>query len=93
MKPMRLFLVVALMSILAGAATAEPSGLSGAIDRQRQDLTTQQGEMRRETERQSLRLQQQQERNLQYQLLNRQAPPPPSVRPPCTQVGGTLVCR
>jgi hypothetical protein len=68
---MRLTIAAVLVAILAGRATAEPSGLMGAIERQRQDLATQQGEMRREMERQGGNLQQQQDRNLQFQLLQR----------------------
>jgi hypothetical protein len=90
---MRLILAVLLATALADSASAEPGGLTGAIDRQRQDLATQQGEARREMERQQGNLQQQQERNLQYQLLLRQQPPSPPSPRPCAQVSGTFVCQ
>jgi hypothetical protein len=86
--------VVAVTLLLAGPAPAEPGGLTGAIERQRQDATTRQGEMRQETERQGGNLQQQQERNLQFQLLQRQQPiTPPPVPPNCLQVRGTFACQ
>jgi hypothetical protein len=81
-----------LVMILAEVATAQ-GGLTGAMDRQRQDVTTQQGEVRREMERQGGNLQQQQERSLQFQLLQRQQPVPPPVPPNCSQVGGKLACQ
>ena len=90
MEPMRLTLAAVLVTMLAGPATAQPGGLTGAIERQRQDLTTQQGEFRREIEQQGRSVQQQQERNLQFQLLQRQQPVPPLVPPNCSRVGGTL---
>jgi hypothetical protein len=83
-----------LLMILAGAAVAQPGGLTGAIERQRQDATTRQGESRRETERQGESLQQQQERSLQFQLLQRQQQPAaPPVPPNCSRVGSTLACQ
>jgi len=93
MEPMRLTVAVVLVTILAGPATAEPGGLTGAIERQRQDLTTQQGEVRREIEQQGRSVQQQQERNLQFQLLQRQQPVSPPAPPRCPQVTGTLLCQ
>lgn len=90
---MRLAFAALCVTLLTALATAEPSGLSGAIERQRQDLATQQGEMRREMERQRGSLQQQQERNLQFQLLQRQQPVPPPAPPNCAQVAGALVCQ
>jgi hypothetical protein len=82
------------MGALAGPAVAEPGGLSGAIERKRQDLDTLRGETRREIERQSGRLQQQQDQNLQFQLQLRQQPPiTPPLRPGCAQVGGKLFCQ
>ena len=89
---MRLMVAAALVMILAEVATAQ-GGLTGAIERQRQDVTTQQGEVRREMERQEGSQQQQQERSLQFQLLQRQQPVPPPVPPNCSQVGGTLACQ
>ena len=89
---MRLTVAAVLVMIFAEAATAQ-GGLTGAIERQRQDVTTQQGEVRREMERQGGSLQQQQERSLQFQLLQRQQPVPPPVPPNCSQVGGTLACQ
>jgi hypothetical protein len=86
--------VVGVTLLLAGPAPAEPGGLTGAIERQRQDATTQQNEMRRETERQGGNLQQQQDRNLQFQLLQRQQQPiTPPVPPSCLQVRGTFACQ
>ena len=85
-------LAVMVMTLLAGPATAQQGGLSGAIERQRQDMRTQQGEIRRETERQGGNLQQQQDRNLQFQLLQRQQSTPPPVAPNCLQVRGTFGC-
>ena len=79
--------------IFAAVVTAQSGGLTGAIERQRQDVTTQQGEVRREMERQGGSLQQQQERSLQFQLLQRQQPVPPPVPPNCSRVGGTLSCQ
>lgn len=90
---MRLILAAVLVTIFAGLATAEPSGLTGAIERQRQDLATQRSEAQREVERQGGSLQQQQERNLQFQLLQRQQPVPPPVPARCAQVAGALVCQ
>jgi hypothetical protein len=90
---MRLTVAAALVMIFAEVATAEPGGLTGAIERQRQDVTTQQGEVRREMERQGGSLQQQQERSLQFQLLQRQQPVPPPVPPNCSRVGATLACQ
>ena len=90
---MRWLLAVSLVTFLAGPATAQQSGLSGAIERQRQGITTQQGEIRRETERQGGTLQQQQDRNLQFQLLERQQPTPPPVAPNCLQIRGTFGCQ
>ena len=83
-----------LLLILAGLATAQSDGLSGAIDRQQQDLAAQQEQTRRELERQRGNLQQQQEQSLQFKLLQQQIPL--SQQPPlrnCAQVGGTFVCR
>jgi hypothetical protein len=93
METMRLAFAALCVTLLTALATAEPSGLSGASERQRQDLATQQGEMRREMERQRGSLQQQQERNLQFQLLQRQQPVPPPAPPNCSQVAGALVCQ
>jgi hypothetical protein len=84
------FLLVA----LAGPATAQPDGLSGAIDRQQQNLATQQEQTRRELEHQRGSLQQQQEQSLQFKLLQQQIPL--SQQPPlrnCAPVGGVFVCR
>ena len=89
---MRLTVAAVLVMIFAEVATAQ-GGLTGAIERQRQDVTTQQGEVRREMERQGGSLQQQQERSLQFQLLQRQQPIPPPVPPNCSRVGGTLACQ
>jgi hypothetical protein len=91
---MRLIIATALLvTALAVSASAEPGGLTGAIDRQRQDLTTQQGDARREMERQQGNLQQQQERNLQFQLLQRQQPlASPSPRN-CAQIAGGFACQ
>jgi hypothetical protein len=86
-------LAVVMATLLAGPAAAQQSGLSGVIERQRQDVTTQQGEIRREIERQGGSLQQQQERNLQFQLLQRQQPTPPPVAPNCLQIRGTFGCQ
>lgn len=83
-----------LLVILAGSATAQSDGLSGAIDRQQQDLATQREQTRRELEQQRGNLQQQQEQSLQFKLLQQQIPL--SQQPPlrnCAQVGGTFVCR
>jgi hypothetical protein len=85
--------VVAVTLLLAGPAPAEPGGLTGTIERQRLDATTQQGEIRREMERQGGNLQQQQDRNLQFQLLQRQQPITPPVPPNCLQVRGTFACQ
>ena len=90
---MSLAVAVVIVMIFAEVATAQPGGLTGAIERQRQDVTTQQGEVRREMERQGGSLQQQQERSLQFQLLQRQQPIPPPVPPNCSRVGGTLACQ
>jgi type II secretory pathway pseudopilin PulG len=90
---MRILVVTLLLAVLAGSATAQ-EGLSGAIDRQRQDMATQQEQMRRETERQRDSLQQQQQQSLQFELLQRQVPL--SQQPPlrnCAPVGGNFVCR
>ena len=91
---MRTIVVALLLGILAGSAMAQSEGLSGAIDHQRQDMATQQEQMRRETERQRDSLQQQQQQGLQFELLQRQLPL--SQQPPlrnCAPVGGTFVCR
>jgi hypothetical protein len=91
MKLAAAFLVVA---ILTGLATAQSGGLDGAIERHRQNLETQQGETRREIERQGRSVQQQQDQNLQFQLLLRnQQPGTPPRRPGCTQVGGKVFCQ
>ena len=90
---MRWLLAVMAMMLLVDPAGAQQGGLSGAIERQRQDMKTQQGEIRRETERQGQNLQQQQERNLQFQLLQRQQPTPPPVAPNCLQIRGTFGCQ
>jgi hypothetical protein len=87
-------IAIAFLLALAGSAMAQSDGLSGAIDRQRQDMATQQEQMRREAERQRDSLQQQQQQGLQFELLQRQQPP--TQQPPlrnCAPVGGTLVCR
>ena len=91
---MRVTATALLLAALAGPAMAQSDGLSGAIDRQRQDMATQQEQMRREAERQRDRLQQQQQQGLQFELLQRQLPL--SQQPPlrnCAPVGGTFVCR
>jgi hypothetical protein len=93
MGAMRLTLAALLVTLLTPLVPAEPSGLSSAIERQRQDLATQQGEMRREMERQRGSLQQQQERNLQFQLLQRQQLVPPPAPSNCAQIAGAFVCR
>ena len=93
MEPMRLTVAAVLGTILAGPATADPGSLTGALERQRQDLTTQQGEVRREIEQQGRSVQQQQERYLQFQLLQRQQPISPPVPPRCSQVTGMLLCQ
>lgn len=90
---MKLTVAAILVMIFAGVTTAQPGGLTGTIERQRQDVMTQQGEVRREMERQGGSLQQQQERSLQFQLLLRQQPVPPPVPPNCSRVGGTLACQ
>jgi hypothetical protein len=90
---MRWLVAVMAMTLLAGPAGAQEGGLSGAIERQRQDMRTQQGEIRRETERQGGSLQQQQDRNLQFQLLQRQQPSPPPAPPNCVQIRGTFGCQ
>jgi hypothetical protein len=92
---MRLIVAAAILMVmtLVGSASAEPGGLSGAIDRQRQDLTTQQGDARREMERQQGNLQQQQDRNLQFQLLQRQQPITSPAPRNCAQVAGGFVCQ
>jgi hypothetical protein len=89
---MRLLVAVVLAMTLAGSATAQ-TGLSGAIDHQRQNMATQQADTRREIERQQGSLQQQQDQNLQFQLLLRQQPvPPPTIRP-CAPITGAIVCQ
>jgi hypothetical protein len=87
--------VVVVVMLVAGLASAsESGGLAGALERQRQDITTLQGEIRRESERQTGSLQQQQDRNLQFQLLLRQQQPLPAPAPlNCAQVSGGLICR
>lgn len=90
---MRLTVAAVLVMLLAQVATAQTGGLTGAIERQRQGVTTQQGEVRREMERQGGSLQQQQDRNLQFQLLQRQQPVPPPVPPNCPPVGVTFACQ
>jgi hypothetical protein len=90
---MRWLLAVMVVTLLASPAAAQQSGLSGAIERQRQDMKTQQGDIRRETERQGGNLQQQQDRNLQFQLLQRQQPTPQPVTPNCVQIRGTFGCQ
>jgi hypothetical protein len=91
---MRLAAALLFAATFAGLASAQPGGgLDGAIERHRQSLETQQGETRREAERQGQRIQQQQEQNLQFQLLLRNQPPVPQTsRPGCTQVGGRVFC-
>jgi hypothetical protein len=89
---MKLIGAVLLVTVLAGTAAAEQSGLAGAIDRQRQDLATRQGEVRQQVDRQGGTLQQQQDRNLQFQLLQRQQPIPAPAPQQCTAVTGALVC-
>jgi hypothetical protein len=90
---MRMVLAVLLVTMVAAGASAQQSGLGSAIERQQRDLATQQAEMRREIDRQGATLQQQQERNLQFQLLQRQQPvvAPPPVR--CIAPAGALVCQ
>jgi hypothetical protein len=92
---MRLPAALLLAAALAGLASAQSGGgLDGAIERHRQSLETQQGETRREAERQGRSVQQQQEQNLQLQLLLRnQQPVTQPSRPGCTQVGGKLFCQ
>ena len=59
---MRLIVSAVLVMIFTGLApAAESGGLTGALERQRLDLSTQQSEIRREIERQSGSLQRQQE--------------------------------
>jgi hypothetical protein len=83
-----------LVAVLAGSASAQPGGLDGTIERHRQNLETQQGDTRREIERQGQGIQQQQDRNLQLELLLRnQQPIRPPLRPGCTQVGGRVFCQ
>jgi hypothetical protein len=79
-----------LLLVLAGSATAESDGLSGAIDRQEQNLATQQQQFRQQLEQQRGNLQQQQDQSLQFKLLQQQQQPP--LRN-CANVGGTFVCR
>jgi len=91
---MRAIGIALLLVGLAGPVLAQSDGLSDAIDHQRQDMATQQEQMRREAERQRDSLQQQQQQGLQFQLLQRQQPL--SQQPPlrnCATVGGTFVCR
>jgi hypothetical protein len=83
-----------LLLVLAGSATAESDGLSGAIDRQEQNLATQQQQFRQQLEQQRGNLQQQQDQSLQFKLLQQQQPL--TQQPPlrnCANVGGTFVCR
>ena len=90
---MRFVVIAAALGIaLAGPAAAQ-SGLDGALERNRQDLSTQQGEFRREIERQGRNLQQQQDQSLQFQLLQRHQPVPPTRLPSCIQVGATFRCQ
>lgn len=80
--------------VLAGSAAAQTDGLSGAIDRQRQDMATQQEQTRRDLEQQRNNLQQQQDMSLQFRLQQQQIPL--SQLPPvrnCARVGTTFVCR
>ena len=89
---MRATVVALLLVVFAGSAIAQSDGLSGAIDRQRQNMATQQDQNRRELEQQRQQLQQQQETGLQLQLQQRQLPL--SQQPPvrnCAQVGNTFV--
>lgn len=93
MEAMKLTVAAVLAMILAGSATAQTGGLTGAIDRQRQDMATQRELNRRELERQRDSLQQQQEQNLQFQLLLRQQPISQPPISPCAQVTGAIVCQ
>jgi hypothetical protein len=72
---MKALLVAALLAIMAGSAAAQSAGLSGAIERQREDIRSQQDDARREGEQQRRNLQQQQDQNLQFQLQLRQQQP------------------
>ena len=83
-----------LLLVLAGSAAAQPDGLSGAIDRQEQNLATQQQQTRQQLEQQRGNLQQQQDQSLQFKLLQQQLPltQQPPIRN-CANVGGTFVCR
>ena len=83
-----------LLLALAGSATAQSDGLSGAIDRQEQNMATQQQRTRQQLEQQRGNLQQQQDQSLQFKLLQQQVPL--TQQPPlrnCANVGGTFVCR
>jgi hypothetical protein len=83
-----------LLLALAGSVTAQSDGLSGAIDRQEQNMATQQQRTRQQLEQQRGNLQQQQDQSLQFKLLQQQVPL--TQQPPlrnCANVGGTFVCR
>jgi hypothetical protein len=56
---MRAMVITFLLLVLAGSATAESDGLSGAIDRQEQNLATQQQQFRQQLEQQQQPLTQQ----------------------------------
>lgn len=94
-------LTIALLFVIAftGLAAAAPDGLERALDRQQQDLKTQQAERQRRVDGQGQQLQQQQEQTLRFELLQRNQMFQPNLllQPPrpltCTQVGVTLVCR
>jgi len=79
---MKALLAAALLAIMAGTAAAQTDGLTGAIERQRDKIRSQQDDVRREGEQQRQSLQQQQDQNLQFQLLLRQQPLSPA-RPTC----------
>ena len=91
---MRAIVVAFLLLALAGSAAAQSDGLSGALDRQQQDLTTQQEQTRQQLEQQRGNLQRQQEQSLQFKLLQQQVPlsQQPLLRN-CANIGGTFVCR
>lgn len=91
---MSALLIAVLMLVLAGPAVAQSDGLSGAIDRQEQNLATQQQQTRQQLEQQRGNLQQQQDQSLQFKLLQQQLPlmQQPPLRN-CANVRGTFVCR
>lgn len=90
---MRATVAAAILLFLAGAASAQSGGVSGAIDQQRQNLAIQHEQRRQEVERQTGTLQRQQERSLDLQLLQRQQPIRPPGSPSCAPVRGPLLCQ